>query len=263
MFSLAICLDCLAHPLQHQHQNMRSPILLFLCLFSAFKLQAQPYYSDTFRNLGTIAQGAKIHFEITIYNRDTLDYNIQLKHICGCTEFQKSRYNIPAGSSVIIPIAYNSSGNSGKVERGFFVTYTDNKFPTQKIHFTAFVDTVKPFTTPAIDTGFCYRFDRTYIDMGEVPEGPHVKFVYNLYNCSTKPLIIRNVQSSCGCVTPKWPRETILPGETTEIITEYYTNGRPGFSQKTLLVTFENGDQVTLTLSCIVVAEDGKPTTPN
>lgn len=241
---------------------MRKFGILLFGLFIFFKIQAQPLYSDTFRNLGTIAQGAKIHFEITIYNRDTLDYKIQLKHICGCTEFQKSKYTVPSGSSVLIAIAYNSSGNAGKVERGFFVTYTDNKFPTQKIHFNAFVDSVKPFTTAATDTGFCYRFDRTTIDKGDVPEGPYVSFIYNLYNCSTKPLIIRNVQSSCGCVTPKWPREPIMPGETAEIIAEYSTIGRPGFSTKNIFVTLENGAQVALTLSCRVVAEVEKPTTP-
>ncbi|MCC7297461.1 MAG: DUF1573 domain-containing protein [Bacteroidia bacterium] len=229
-----------------------------IILFATFTYsQAQVRFSDTIRNLGTIAQGAKISFNIQIYNPDSTTVTCKLSHICGCTEFNKTKYILGPKENLEIPIIYHSSGNAGKVDRGFYVEYLfQNKIQKQKIHFTAFVDTVSPFTTPVLDTFICYRFDRTSIDHGCVTEGHHQRFVYTLYNCSKKPLVISNVQSSCGCVTPKWRREPIKPGETAEIIAEYNTNGRPGYSQKNLTVHFENGATVVLTLICKVILSE-------
>lgn len=228
-----------------------------IVLFASFNFaQAQIRFSDTMRNLGTIAQGAKTSFDIGIYNPDTTPVTCKLSHICGCTEFSKNKYILGPKEYQTIPIIYHSSGNAGKVNRGFYVEYLyQNKIQKQKIHFTAFVDTIQPFTTPVLDTPQCYRFDRTSIDCGTIKEGIIQKFVYTLYNCSNKPLIIKNVQSSCGCVTPNWSSEPIMPGKTTEIIAQYNSMSRPGTFTKTLTVSFNDGTVMVLTLKGNVATE--------
>ena len=40
----------------------------------------------------------------------------------------------------------------------------------------------------------------------------------------TEPLIIKNAKGSCGCTVPTWPREPIMPGETSKIGVKYATN---------------------------------------
>ena len=231
-------------------------IYAFFIFLSISYTQAQIQFSDTQRNLGTIAQGAKTSFDITVYNPDSAPITCKLSHICGCTEFSQTKYILGPKEYQTIPIIYHSSGNAGKVNRGFYVEYLyQNKLQKQKIHFNAFIDTIQPFTTPVLDSAQCFRFDRTTIDCGTIKEGPPQKFVYTLYNCSNKPLIIKNVQSSCGCVTPNWSPKPIMPGKTSEIIANYNTNGRPGTFTKTLAVTFYDGTQIVLTLKGNVTTE--------
>lgn len=57
-------------------------------------------------------------------------------------------------------------------------------------------------------------FDEKVHDFGDVllSAGP-LKWRFNFTNISSKPLVIHNVISSCGCTTPKWQKEPVKPGE--------------------------------------------------
>jgi hypothetical protein len=53
-------------------------------------------------------------------------------------------------------------------------------------------------------------------------------------NTGDAPLIITNVQSTCGCTVPTKPKEPILPGQTDKIDVKYNMN--PGPIRKTITV---------------------------
>jgi Protein of unknown function (DUF1573) len=53
-------------------------------------------------------------------------------------------------------------------------------------------------------------------------------------NTGDAPLIITNVQSTCGCTVPTKPTEPIMPGKTGEISVKY--NMSPGPIRKTITV---------------------------
>ena len=53
-------------------------------------------------------------------------------------------------------------------------------------------------------------------------------------NTGDAPLIITNVQSTCGCTVPSKPTEPILPGKTGKIDVKYNMN--PGPIRKTITV---------------------------
>lgn len=231
---------------------MRKIVLAVIGLSITSAIYSQPVFYDTAMWIGKVAQGAVLPFYPAVYNPDSAELEISLEHICGCTQFEKSRYTIGPQCLLNIPVAYNSSGNSGQVTRGFYAHYNYNgRAFTQKISFEALVDSVKPWTTPAIDTGTCFRFDHTELNYGHIAEGEHVKFVYTLYNCSQKPLVIQNVQSSCGCVVPMWPKVPIPPGGTGEISAMYNSTGRPGYFTKSLAVYIGKEYQI-LTLKGVV-----------
>lgn len=65
-------------------------------------------------------------------------------------------------------------------------------------------------------------------DFGEVPEGPNADHVFEFTNVGKEPLIIQNANASCGCTTPEWPKEPILPGKTGRIKVSFSTAGRGG-----------------------------------
>ena len=54
------------------------------------------------------------------------------------------------------------------------------------------------------------EFDKLTHDFGNVkPETPNTT-TFRVKNTGTKPLIIENVEASCGCTTPKKPEKPIL-----------------------------------------------------
>lgn len=82
--------------------------------------------------------------------------------------------------------------------------------------------------------------EETYT-FGEVPEGPQVTHEFKFTNTGKEPLILSNVKASCGCTTPSWPKDPILPGKESVILVTYNTQGRVGNFTKSITVT-SNGD---------------------
>ncbi|MEK8180112.1 DUF1573 domain-containing protein [Flavobacterium buctense] len=73
------------------------------------------------------------------------------------------------------------------------------------------------------------------IDYGKVTkEEDNGVRVFEFTNTGTAPLIINNVQSSCGCTVPSKPTEPIAPGKTGKIEVKYNMN--PGPIRKTITV---------------------------
>ena len=65
-------------------------------------------------------------------------------------------------------------------------------------------------------------------DFGELKEGPVAEYKFEFTNTGKEPLVIQNATASCGCTTPEWPKQPILPGKTGTIVVKYNTVGRPG-----------------------------------
>ncbi len=110
-------------------------------------------------------------------------------------------------------------------------------------------------------TNTTIKFDEISHNFGNVTEGEIAKYEFRFTNTGTEPLVLTNVQASCGCTTPKWPREPIAPGQSAVITAEYNSNGRPGSFTKNIFVK-SNGGDVTLTISGMVVKEPEKPKSP-
>lgn len=73
-------------------------------------------------------------------------------------------------------------------------------------------------------------------DFGKLPEGPVAEHIFEFKNTGKQPLIITNANASCGCTTPEWPKEPILPGKKGKITVRYNTQGRVGPFTKTVYV---------------------------
>ncbi len=60
-------------------------------------------------------------------------------------------------------------------------------------------------------------FTEPVFDFKEIYQGDKVEHVFKFENTGNKPLIISNVQTTCGCTVPAWPKEAIAPGTKQEI----------------------------------------------
>jgi archaellum component FlaG (FlaF/FlaG flagellin family) len=58
-------------------------------------------------------------------------------------------------------------------------------------------------------------------DFGKIPQGVPAKYTFEFKNVGKEPLIISNGQASCGCTTPEWPKEPIMPGKKGKVVVTY------------------------------------------
>ncbi len=81
------------------------------------------------------------------------------------------------------------------------------------------------------------QFETMDHSFGKIREeaGPAV-FNFKFTNTGTIPLIIQGVEASCGCTTPQWSKEPILPGKPGFIKVSYNPEQRPGAFAKSITV---------------------------
>src|SRR5688572_5343578 len=73
-----------------------------------------------------------------------------------------------------------------------------------------------------------FRFEKEVHDFGSIKEGEQATYTFKFTNIGKEPLVISNVQASCGCTTPNWTKEPVKPGESGTVIATYNSKGRPG-----------------------------------
>lgn len=80
---------------------------------------------------------------------------------------------------------------------------------------------------------------------------------FEFKNTGDAPLIITNVQSTCGCTVPTKPTESIMPGKTGKIEVKYNMN--PGPIRKTITVESNavnhEGGRITLKIKGEVITK--------
>jgi hypothetical protein len=79
-------------------------------------------------------------------------------------------------------------------------------------------------------------FGKDNHDFGVVTEGAQATYDFEFTNNGDAPVIISNVSASCGCTTPFWTKEPVLPGKKGKVTASYNSAGRPGVFYKTVTV---------------------------
>ncbi|MBT8221054.1 MAG: DUF1573 domain-containing protein [Bacteroidia bacterium] len=94
------------------------------------------------------------------------------------------------------------------------------------------------------------EFSGTTYDFGEIEEGDQISHTFKFQNTGKQPLVIKDVQVSCGCTVPSYPFIPIDPGDTGEIKIIFNSKGKFG-TQKPLISVLSNAEnpQVKLYLS--------------
>jgi hypothetical protein len=84
------------------------------------------------------------------------------------------------------------------------------------------------------------QFTEKQHDFGDVVQGDVVTHKFAFQNTGTEPLMILNVQTTCGCTAPEWPKKPIPPGEGGEIVVTFNSKDKIGRVNKVITV-FNNG----------------------
>lgn len=101
------------------------------------------------------------------------------------------------------------------------------------------------------------KFLKVTHDFGTIKESiGSVTTSFEFINQGKFPIVIQGVKASCGCTTPSYTREPVLPNKKGVVTASYSTIGRPGNFNKTLTVYTNTPDTVyILTIKGTVIAD--------
>jgi len=91
------------------------------------------------------------------------------------------------------------------------------------------------------------RFDAKSFDFGRIIQGKEIDHEFEFTNTGSAPLVINNVDVTCGCTTPFYPFIPIEPGERGKISVHFSSKGRLGNQNPTVTV-YTNTDPGTFEL---------------
>ncbi len=101
-------------------------------------------------------------------------------------------------------------------------------------------------------------FEKNTMNVGTIAEnGGKITCKYKFTNKGKVPLLIKHIETSCGCTTPKWNRKPILPGESDVITVIFNPKDRSGmFSKKITVYTNATPPNAVLRLEGEVAAQE-------
>ena len=86
------------------------------------------------------------------------------------------------------------------------------------------------------------KFNTNKYDFGKIKQAVPATYYFEVTNTSAKPLVIENAHATCGCTTPEYQKDPILPGKTAKIKVGYNAvNG--GHFEKPVYVKFAGIDE--------------------
>lgn len=80
-------------------------------------------------------------------------------------------------------------------------------------------------------------FEQDEYDFGTIKEGEVVEHTFKFKNEGTEPVILAQVTATCGCTTPDYTKDPILPGKEGEVKVSFNSAGHPGVQQKFVTIS--------------------------
>lgn len=101
--------------------------------------------------------------------------------------------------------------------------------------FCAVILTFVAFTAMTAVLEAEFKFVEETHDFGKIPQGKPVTYEFKFTNVGDSPIIISNVEASCGCTVPKYSSTPVKKGETG-VITATFNAAAVGAFNKVITV---------------------------
>lgn len=97
----------------------------------------------------------------------------------------------------------------------------------------------------------------TAYDFGTIHEGDVVQIDFKFKNTGTKPLIISEASSTCGCTIPDYQKKPVAPGEESVLKVVFNSAGKMGRQLKPIWVSANTmPSHFTLSISGNVISKE-------
>ncbi len=117
-------------------------------------------------------------------------------------------------------------------------------------------------STAFAQSGPVMTFESTTVDYGEIERGSERLRTVSFTNTGDAPLVITNARGSCGCTVPDWPKEPIMPGESSSLSINYDTNRLGNINRTIRVSTNEGSDPHVLLIRGNVVQQKQQESVP-
>lgn len=102
----------------------------------------------------------------------------------------------------------------------------------------------------------------TSFDFGKIPQGKPVFHNFEVKNDGPLNIQITDVQASCGCTTPEWKREIIIPG-SSDAIKIGFNAATVGYFEKTITLFYGEAETLIITIKGDVWQTPDQPAPSN
>ncbi len=97
------------------------------------------------------------------------------------------------------------------------------------------------------------KFKTRTMDFEKAKDGDVLKFTYRFTNTGRNPLVFYDVTTPCGCTTPDWSSEPVLPGESGELHVTFDTKTKVGKQTKLVkILTNTDPSEISLFIKGVV-----------
>lgn len=90
-----------------------------------------------------------------------------------------------------------------------------------------------------------FEFGEMEYDFGTIQEGQVIEHEFKFTNTGQAPLVISNIQASCGCTTPDWTKAPVKPGEEGYVKVAFNSANKSGVQSPTVTIQANTSPNVT------------------
>ena len=98
-------------------------------------------------------------------------------------------------------------------------------------------------------------FQETEHDFGTIDQHSKAEYVFVFRNTGKEPLVVNNVQTSCGCTVPDWTRDPVGKKKLGLVKIHYRTEVPGGFTKTIRVYSNASNSPVVLKIMGLVVAK--------
>jgi mRNA-degrading endonuclease toxin of MazEF toxin-antitoxin module len=214
-------------------------IVFFLEVASLFAQLVGPkiYSTEKEYDFGNIVKGSVVSHNFEVINNGDAELKIYKVHSsCGCTAANPNKDILQPKESTKIKVTFNSSGRSGRQKKYINIFSNDKLNPRYRLVIYANILTKEEVAKTDIATPHIW-VENTKHNFGTVKEGTVLTWDLKIKNIGDTTLIIKDVQTSCGCTAALLSNDNLEPGKSGNIKIEMDTSGMKGMKSRVIAVT--------------------------
>ncbi len=186
-------------------------------------------------NFGKVLTNETRQDTIRILNAGKVAMNLDVHGTNNYSSVSVSKNKLAPEESGTIIISYNFAKRDdyGFILDRILINTNDTDQPQKNINVSA---TIQEYFSPTDSLLPKARIPETIFSYGSITAGQKSNHDFLISNDGVKPLIIRKVKSTCGCIKASATKSEIAPGETGIVHVEFDSFGKEGKDSRTINV---------------------------